>query len=83
MALAMSITVEPYSETSSGSSSDSDEPPALPPRAWRKDFSPTALQSQAFVPRNPRLPPNLLSEQRPLSDIPTITVSPPFGTTNT
>ena len=76
------FVVQPYSETSSGSSTDTEEAPALPPRTWRSKGAqakpvPAVRQSLSPVPvtgghRRPRRPYSS-GDMLP----PSITVSPP------
>lgn len=82
------FVVQPYSETSSGSSTDTEEAPALPPRTWRSKGPQAKPVPAARQSISPILPPGgMRRHRRPYSSgdmlPPSITVSPPQVKTTT
>lgn len=80
LAIPSLFAVMPYSETSSGSSEEED-PPALPPRTWRRDAEPRRPRPTTIASSCP-----MDERRRGMVEVPSITVSPaanPLGTSIT
>lgn len=69
------LLVQPYSETSSATDTDTEEAPALPPRDWKTGTRDNGSISPIGLATGPEF--DLVQAERLLGHVPSITVSPP------